>query len=43
LVERNIVKKFGFLSRMDVIQASILNYRLKKLNETILKRRKNGY
>ena len=42
LVERNIVKKFGFLSRMDVIQASILNYRLKKLNETILKRRKNA-
>tara|TARA_E500000331_G_scaffold224149_1_gene214603 strand:+ start:349 stop:1443 length:1095 start_codon:yes stop_codon:yes gene_type:complete len=42
LVGRNIVKKFGFLSRMDVIQASILNYRLKKLKETILKRRKNA-
>jgi len=42
LVDRNIVKKFGFLSRMDVIQASILNYRLKKLKETILKRRKNA-
>ena len=42
LIDRNIVKKFGFLSRMDVIQATVLNYRIKKLNETILKRRNNA-
>lgn len=42
LIDRNIVKKFGFLSRMDVIQATILNYRIKKLNQTISKRRRNA-
>ena len=42
LTNRNLVKKFGFLSRMDVIQAAILNYRIKNLNQTISKRRKNA-
>ena len=32
---RNEVKHFGYLSRMDVLQASILNYRLSKLDELI--------
>ena len=42
LVDRNIVKKFGFLSRMDVLQAAILNFRIKNLNKTISKRRENA-
>ena len=42
LVDRNLVNKFGFLSRMDVLQAAILNYRIKKLDQTIFKRRKNA-
>ena len=37
--ERNIVNEFGYVSRMDNIQAAILNYRLRKLDKTILKRR----
>jgi dTDP-4-amino-4,6-dideoxygalactose transaminase len=42
LENRNLVKKFGFLSRMDVLQAAILNYRIKNLNPTIAKRRENA-
>jgi len=42
LTNRNLVKKFGFLSRMDVLQAAILNYRIKNLNKTISERRKNA-
>lgn len=42
MVDRNIVKKFSYLSRMDVLQANILNYRLKKLDKIIEKRRKNA-
>ena len=42
LEDRNVVKKFGYISRMDVIQAKILNFRLKNLNSTILKRRNNA-
>ena len=38
---RNDVSNFGFVSRMDNIQAAILNYRLKNLKKTIIKRRKN--
>jgi len=33
---------FGFVSRMDSIQAAILNYRLGKLNKVIEKRRENA-
>lgn len=40
-VERNIVKNFGYVSRMDTIQADILLYRIKKLKKIILQRRKN--
>jgi len=42
LVDRNLVKKFGFLSRMDVLQAAILNYRIKNVDKTIEKRRNNA-
>ena len=37
-----IEKQFGFLSRMDVLQAGILNYRIKNLQNIINKRRKNA-
>jgi dTDP-4-amino-4,6-dideoxygalactose transaminase len=41
-VNRNKVNKFGYLSRMDAVQASILNFRLKGLNTVIKKRRANA-
>jgi dTDP-4-amino-4,6-dideoxygalactose transaminase len=41
-LDRNTVEQFGTVSRMDTIQASILNYRIKKLPEIIEKRRKNA-
>ncbi len=39
---RNIVKKFGYVSRMDNLQAAILNYRLKNLSKVITRRRSNA-
>ena len=39
---RDIVDKFGYVSRMDTIQAGILNFRLKNLKKVIQKRRKNA-
>ena len=42
LVDRNTVTKFGFVSRMDALQAAILNYRLDKLDLVIGKRRENA-
>ena len=42
LIDRNTVAEFGFVSRMDVLQAAILNYRLTKLASTIDIRRKNA-
>ena len=42
LEDRNLVKNYGFISRMDIIQAGILNFRLKKLSSTIVKRRSNA-
>ncbi len=41
MVDRNKVKRFGHVSRMDNVQAAVLNYRLKNLKNVILKRRKN--
>ena len=38
---RNIVERFGYVSRMDNLQAAILNFRLKNLNNVIAKRREN--
>ena len=42
LEDRNVVKNYGYISRMDVIQSSILNFRLKTLKNVIYKRRKNA-
>ena len=42
IVERDRVDRFGYVSRMDNLQATILNYRLKKLDQIIEKRRKNA-
>ena len=39
---RNIIRNFGYVSRMDNLQAGILNYRIKKLNSLISQRRKNA-
>ena len=41
MVNRNKIKSFGYVSRMDNVQAAILNYRLKNLKDVIEKRRKN--
>lgn len=41
LVNRDKVLEFGYLSRMDSLQAEILSFRLKKLNQVIKKRRFN--
>lgn len=42
MTNRNIVKNFGYVSRMDNLQAAILNFRLKNLNNIIKQRRKNA-
>jgi dTDP-4-amino-4,6-dideoxygalactose transaminase len=42
MTNRNIVKNFGYVSRLDNIQAAILNYRLKKLDKIIFLRRRNA-
>jgi dTDP-4-amino-4,6-dideoxygalactose transaminase len=42
LTDRNIVNEFGYVSRMDNLQAAILNYRLAKLDDIIQKRRSNA-
>ena len=41
MVNRNKIKNFGYVSRMDNLQAAVLNYRLKNLNKVINIRRKN--
>ena len=40
--DRNVIDEFGFVSRLDTIQAAVLDYRLKKINGLIKKRRKNA-
>ena len=42
MTNRNIVDHFGSVTRMDNLQASILNYRLDKLEEVTQKRRINA-
>ncbi|MBH30592.1 MAG: transcriptional regulator [Candidatus Marinimicrobia bacterium] len=42
MVDRGRVNTFGYVSRMDNLQATILNYRLKKLDQIIEKRRINA-
>ncbi|HEB78911.1 MAG TPA: DegT/DnrJ/EryC1/StrS family aminotransferase [Rhodospirillales bacterium] len=41
LVDRDTVVEFGFVSRMDVLQAEILRYRLPRLGQIIKTRKKN--
>ena len=41
MTNRNKVKSFGYVSRMDNLQAAILNFKLSSLNKVILQRRKN--
>ncbi len=41
MVNRNKVKNFGYVSRMDNLQATVLNFRLKNLKKIINKRREN--
>ena len=41
MTNRNKIKTFGYVSRMDNVQAAILNYRLKNLRNVIERRRKN--
>ncbi|WP_435090520.1 DegT/DnrJ/EryC1/StrS family aminotransferase [Candidatus Pelagibacter bacterium nBUS_30] len=40
LEDRNMSKTFAYVSRMDALQATILNYRLKNLDHKIKQRRK---
>ncbi len=42
LVSRDESTHFGFVSRMDSLQAAILKYRLMKLKDVIMKRRENA-
>ena len=42
LVDRNNVEVFGMVSRMDALQAAILNFRLAHLHQTIEVRRRNA-
>ena len=42
LADRNTVERFGNVSRMDTLQASILEYRLSRLSQVIEKRRKHA-
>jgi dTDP-4-amino-4,6-dideoxygalactose transaminase len=42
MVERNIVENFGYVSRMDNLQAGILNYHITKLDKVINQRRANA-
>ena len=43
LMDRDTVESFGYVSRMDEIQAAILAYRLTNLEEVVSKRRKNAH
>lgn len=40
--KRNIVKNFGYVSRMDNLQAALLNYKLRNLYKIIKVRRRNA-
>ena len=42
MVNRKKISSFGYVSRMDNLQAAILNFRLSKLKEIISKRRENA-
>ena len=40
MIDRNKIKNFGHVSRLDNLQAAVLNFRLKNLKKVIEKRRK---
>ena len=42
MADRQTVEEWGLVSRMDTLQAAILNYRLDKLPDVIAKRRANA-
>ena len=42
MTNRDRIKNFGYVSRMDNLQAAVLNFRLKNLKSIIKKRRKNA-
>ena len=42
MVDRQTVEEWGLVSRMDALQAAILNYRLDKLPDVIARRRANA-
>ena len=42
LIDRNTVQRFGYVTRMDAVQAAILTYRLANLNNVTQKRRANA-
>ena len=42
LIDRNSIKEFGYVSRLDTLQAAFLNYRLTKLDQVIKKRKDNA-
>ncbi len=42
MTNRNKIKNYGYVSRMDNLQAAVLNYRLKKLDKVINIRRQNA-
>ena len=42
MVDRETVESFGYVSRMDTIQAAILSYRINNLDKVIKKRRSNA-
>lgn len=42
MADRQTVEEWGLVSRMDVLQAAILNYRLDKLPDVIARRRANA-
>lgn len=42
MTKRNKIKNFGYVSRMDNLQAAVLNFRLKSLKKVIQKRRNNA-
>jgi dTDP-4-amino-4,6-dideoxygalactose transaminase len=42
LTDRNTASEFGFVSRMDEVQAAILLYRLRHLSDLVVKRQRNA-
>jgi dTDP-4-amino-4,6-dideoxygalactose transaminase len=42
LIDRNAVEQWGFVSRMDALQAAILGYRVGRLDDVVARRRANA-